>query len=168
MPDAPPEVLERLRAPREPRRPPSLVPAGANAFDVMRLNARAPAISRASPDSFVQAVHEWRGLSLDAFRRTGKGHWAVAVRSAYDKRLYVVDMVRRSFSMLPALQSSLMTSDERENWAAARFDHLRLLQGESMTQYVDHMRLLDPNIKRRKSTKRRREEEDETGGNGAV
>jgi hypothetical protein len=69
MPAAPPEVLQRQRAPREPAADiVGALPAGTTAFDVLRLNARAPAMNRKSPDSFV-AVHEWRGLGLESFRK---------------------------------------------------------------------------------------------------
>jgi hypothetical protein len=164
MPGPPAFVLERRRAPPEPRRlGNALVPPGANAFDVMRLNARAPGMGRSSPQSFVHAVHEWRGLSLDAFRKVRKDAWTQPERSAYTQRVYVIDLVRRAVTSLPTHEASLMTSVERENWAAVRYDYMRVLSRETMSQYIDHQRLMDPSIPRRQSKKRR---QDANGGDG--
>ena len=159
MPAAPPEVLQRVRAPREPPRIANpCLPRGANAFDVMRLNAKAPAMSRRSPDSFLRAIHEWRGLGLEAFRNVRKDGWTQPEHTAYRKRLYVFDLVKRAVSALPAHESSLMTSVEREDWAAVRFDYLRCHEGEEMCKYITHTRLIDPTIIRRASKKRRRDD----------
>jgi hypothetical protein len=159
MPGAPAEVLQRVRAPPEPRRlAHSFAPPGTNAFDVMRLNAKAPAMNRTSHESFVKAVHEWRGLSLDAFRNVRKDIWSQPERSAYTKRVYVIDLVRRAVTNLPAHESSLMTKKEKEDWAAHRFDYMRVQSRETMPQYIDHTRLLDPHLVRRTSKKRRLQE----------
>jgi hypothetical protein len=56
-----------------------------------------------------------------------------------------------------------MTSVERENWAAVRYDYMRVLSREMMSQYIDHQRLMDPSIPRRQSKKRR---QDANGGDG--
>jgi hypothetical protein len=129
----------------------------------MRLNAKAPAMNRTSPVSFVQAVHEWRGLSLDAFRRVRKDVWTQPERSAYTKRVYVIDLVRRAVLVLPAYEASLMTTTEKEDWAAKRYNYMRVQSSETMAQYIAHSRLVDPNLSRCASKKR-----EKNAGDGQV
>jgi hypothetical protein len=137
------------------------LPAGTTAFDVLRLNARAPAMNRKSPDSFVQAVHEWRGLGLESFRKVRKTGWAKPDHTAYRKRLYVIDLVRRAVPTLPAHESFLMNSIEREDWAACRYDYLRGQANEEMCKYIEHIRLVDDSIVRRDSKKKRARADDD-------
>jgi hypothetical protein len=120
-------------------------------------------MSRNSPESFVQAVHEWRTLDLEAFRKVRKTGWPQPDHTAYRKRLYVIDVVRRAIPGLPGHESSLMNSVEREDWMAARFDFMRRGQKEDMCKYIAHLRTMDDSIVRRESNKKKRAREANEG-----
>jgi hypothetical protein len=158
MPLAPP-VLRRNWAPTEPpAQGNALLPPGANAFDLLRINAQAPAMSRKSPDSFLQAVFEWRTHNLDAFINVGNAHWLKSLRLAYAKRIFVVNMVRRAVLDLPGEAAFLMTKAEKEDWVGARYDYLRAANQETMLQYIAHICQVDQSIPRRLSKQRHDEE----------
>jgi hypothetical protein len=147
---APEECYLRLVAPPEPprrRRPPP--PAGANAFDVLRLTARAPAMNRRSPESMLQAVHEWRANDLGSFLDVRKDSWSVAQVSAYNRRRYTWELVQRCLQHLPH-PAGYMTTKEKEDWVAVRHDRLRNFNHEKLPQYMAGIRLRDRHIKRRK------------------
>jgi hypothetical protein len=150
LPRAPEECYLRLAAPPEPpkRRRPAL-PPGATAFDVLRLNARAPAMNRRSPESMVQAVHEWRENDLGSFLDVRKDSWATAQKSAFARRRYIWELVQRS---IPNLEhpAGYMTTKEKEDWVAVRHDYLRTFNLEKLPQYMANIRLRDSHIKRRK------------------
>jgi hypothetical protein len=110
-------------------------------------------MNRTSPLSFVQAVHEWHVLSLDAFRKVRKGIWTQPEHSAYTKQVYVIDLVRRAVLNIPAHKASLMTNVEKEDW-------MRVQSSETMPQYIAHLHLLDSHIPQRTSKKRRLLKED--------
>jgi hypothetical protein len=65
--------------------------------------------------------------------------------------------------MLPGHESSLMNSIEREDWMAARFDHLRRGENEDMCKYIAHLREMDPSIVRHESSKKKRAREADEG-----
>jgi hypothetical protein len=147
---APEACYLRLVAPPEPprRRRPGL-PAGANAFDVLRLNARAPAMNRRSPKSMVEAVHEWRVHDLSSFLDVKKDGWTGPQTSAFNRRRYTWELVQQCVPHLPH-PAEYMTIKEKEDWVAVRHDAHREFNREKLPKYIDNIRLRDKNIKRRK------------------
>jgi hypothetical protein len=104
------------------------------------------------PHSVVGLLADWRLMELEHYKKV-KGRvrlWGNNRAQSYGKREFLMGVIRSIAPNMPRNDARPLTQVEKEDKAAAYLDERRVDKDDSMSNYYDHWKRRDPNVKKRK------------------
>jgi len=108
---------------------------------------RIPHIPAKLPEGWLQFLQTWRNSDLSAFEHGRKNHWNAALRMRYSRWLYLYRKICERASNL----NGDRTWEQKQVYAAGRYDDERITSGRTLKQHMDHLKLHDPGTAVRQS-----------------